>query len=83
MLTPKGKEAEEGGCLPPARLELSKSLQMHLGLPGQAPVLPAAWPGGGVSPRSRRPPSGAVPPPPALRGGDSGSRARARPVKRS
>jgi len=33
MLTPKGKEAEEGGCLPPARLELSKSLQMHLGLP--------------------------------------------------
>ena len=63
MLTPKGKEAEEGGCLPPARLELSKSLQMHLGLPGRAPVLPAAWPGGGVSPRSRRPPRGAVPPP--------------------
>jgi hypothetical protein len=28
-LPPKGKEAEEGGRLPPARLELWKSLQMH------------------------------------------------------
>ena len=63
MLTPKGKEAEEGGYLPPARLELSTALQRPVVLPGQGPARPAALSCWGVSASSRRLPSGAVSPP--------------------
>jgi hypothetical protein len=48
--------------LPLARLELSQSLQRHWVLPGRAPVLLAAYPGGGV----RRSPTLPPAPPHAL-----------------
>ena len=78
MPPPKREGAEVGKYLPPARLELSKSPQVHLDPPGWVQVPPAAWPGGGVSVCSPLPPSGAAPPPP--RGGETW--ARAGPVSR-
>lgn len=62
MPPPSHGGAEVGGVLPPARLKLSKSLQMHLYLPGLVRVLPALWSGGDVSASSPPPPTGAAPP---------------------
>ena len=70
-----------GGYLPPACLELSKSLQMHLVRPGRLPAPPVAGPGAGVSWSSRRPPSGAAPPLRKARG-VRGTRPRAEAVSR-
>ena len=50
---PKHEGVEVGECLPPARLELSKSLQVHLDPPGWVQVPLLLGPAVSVSPRSR------------------------------